>query len=159
MKRRIVGFHQDEEAHWVADLDCGHGRHVRHDPPFIERPWVLAATTREARRGETLDCVRCDALEWPAGLVPIRRTRSFEADTIPAALRRSHTTKPGVWAKIHVEQGRLRYRLLDPPREWELEAGEVGLVPPEAPHEVEAVGSVRFFVELHRRGPDGNDAL
>lgn len=157
MKRRIIGFHRDDEAHWVADLDCGHGRHVRHDPPFVERPWVLDATQRDARRGDTLDCVRCDALEWPPGLAPYRRTESFEADTIPAALRRSHTTKAGVWAKIHVERGRLRYRLLHPLREQELAAGDVGLVPPEAPHEVEPVGEVRFHVEFHRRGSDGDE--
>jgi len=24
MRRRIVGFNQDEEAHWVAELECGH---------------------------------------------------------------------------------------------------------------------------------------
>lgn len=37
MKRSIAGFHQDEESHWVAELDCGHGQHMRHDPP-----WTLA---------------------------------------------------------------------------------------------------------------------
>lgn len=31
--RRIVGFHQDQKGHWVADLECGHAQHVRHDPP------------------------------------------------------------------------------------------------------------------------------
>ena len=29
MDKRIVGFHQDEEAHWVAELECGHNQHVR----------------------------------------------------------------------------------------------------------------------------------
>ncbi len=43
---RIVGFHQDADLHWVADLDCGHSRHVRHEPPFQVRPW---ATTEEGR--------------------------------------------------------------------------------------------------------------
>jgi hypothetical protein len=32
VKRRIVGFHRDDERHWVAELECGHGQHVRHDP-------------------------------------------------------------------------------------------------------------------------------
>lgn len=150
-----MGFHQDEEAHWVADLECGHGRHVRHDPPFVERPWVLSPRTRAEHLGDSFDCVRCDALEWPVGLVPYRRTERFETATIPPALRRSHTTKPGIWAKIHVERGRLRYRLLAPPQERELGSGEVGVVPPEAPHEVEPLGDVAFYVEFHRRAaPD-----
>ncbi|MGN0857666.1 MAG: DUF3565 domain-containing protein, partial [Stenotrophomonas sp.] len=28
----ITGFHQDDQGHWVAELACGHGRHVRHNP-------------------------------------------------------------------------------------------------------------------------------
>jgi hypothetical protein len=59
--RLIVGFHLDAEGHWVADLECGHTQHVRHDPPWQRRPWV---TTEEGRRGflgTTLLCVRCAA--------------------------------------------------------------------------------------------------
>ena len=41
MQRRIAGFHVDGEGDWVADLDCGHTRHVRHRPPFFNRPWVV----------------------------------------------------------------------------------------------------------------------
>ncbi|PYU03922.1 MAG: hypothetical protein DMG34_11865 [Acidobacteria bacterium] len=32
-ERKILGFHQDEHRDWVADLECGHTRHVRHNPP------------------------------------------------------------------------------------------------------------------------------
>ena len=38
MKRRMVGFHQDEEQHWVAELECGHNQHVRHHSPWSDRP-------------------------------------------------------------------------------------------------------------------------
>ena len=57
--RRIVGFHRDDAAHWVADLECGHGQHVRHEPPLPSRPWVHDAAARRARIGTTLWCVRC----------------------------------------------------------------------------------------------------
>jgi hypothetical protein len=60
MKRRITGFHQDDEQHWVAELECGHGQHVRHDPPWQIRPWVLKAETRAQWIGVELNCVRCD---------------------------------------------------------------------------------------------------
>jgi len=59
-QRRIVGFHQDEEGHWVADLECGHGQHVRHRPPWINRPWVTTQHGRERALGSVLDCRRCD---------------------------------------------------------------------------------------------------
>jgi hypothetical protein len=61
MQRPIVGFHQDEEGAWVADLACGHGQHVRHDPPWQSRPWVLEEQGRRDKLGAQLDCPYCDA--------------------------------------------------------------------------------------------------
>ena len=60
MKRRITGFHQDEEQHWVADLECGHTQHVRHDPPWQVRPWVITEEGRRRFLGTSLNCVKCD---------------------------------------------------------------------------------------------------
>ena len=60
MKQRIIGFHQDEHGDWVADLECGHGQHVRHEPPWSERPWVVTSQGREQKLGETLPCKKCD---------------------------------------------------------------------------------------------------
>jgi dihydrofolate reductase len=58
-KRRVVGFHQDDEGHWVADLECGHSQHVRHDPPWQVRPWVITDRGRKAHLGMELDCSLC----------------------------------------------------------------------------------------------------
>lgn len=60
MKRRITGFIQDAEAVWKAYLECGHTIHIRHNPPWSNRPWV---TTREGRAkflGSSLNCTQCD---------------------------------------------------------------------------------------------------
>lgn len=62
MNQPIVGFHQDSEQHWVAELECGHAQHVRHDPPWMERPWVTTEEGRQSRLGQPLNCVRCDEL-------------------------------------------------------------------------------------------------
>ena len=150
MQRRISGFHRDEESHWVADLDCGHARHVRHLPPLSSRPWVLEEASRSERLGTLLDCLRCDALEWPADFEPYRRTAIFDNATIPEALRADHATKAGVWARIHVLRGRLRLRRHEPALEEELSPGRDGIIPPEARHRVEPLGDVAFFVEFHR---------
>ena len=61
MERGIVGFHQDEEGHWVAELECGHMQHVRHDPPWVNRPWVTSARGRQSMLGFMLNCRLCDA--------------------------------------------------------------------------------------------------
>ncbi len=60
MQQPITGYHKDEEEHWVAELSCGHNQHVRHKPPWVERPWVLTEMGRTAMLGERLDCKKCD---------------------------------------------------------------------------------------------------
>jgi hypothetical protein len=60
MKQEIKGFHQDEFQHWVADLACGHAQHVRHDPPWQSRPWVVSVQGRQEKIGFKLDCIDCD---------------------------------------------------------------------------------------------------
>ena len=62
MQQAIVGFHLDEENHWVADLTCGHTQHVRHDPPWQNRPWVLTEQGRNEKLGVMLECKKCDAI-------------------------------------------------------------------------------------------------
>jgi hypothetical protein len=57
--RAIVGYHQDAESHWVADLECGHTQHVRHDPPWQVREWVTTEEGRRAHLGTILLCVLC----------------------------------------------------------------------------------------------------
>ncbi len=60
MKQSIVGYHKDDEGHWVAELVCGHYQHVRHDPPMVSRPWVTTEKGREEMLGYQLECKKCD---------------------------------------------------------------------------------------------------
>jgi hypothetical protein len=60
VKRKIINFHQDEAGDWVADLECGHGQHVRHNPPWLQRPWVITEQGRRSRLGVELECGKCD---------------------------------------------------------------------------------------------------
>ena len=36
---------------WVAELECGHTQHVRHDPPWTNRPWVSLSRDGTALSG------------------------------------------------------------------------------------------------------------
>jgi len=85
----------------------------------------------------------------PDGLKAYKRTPVFDQDTLPTGLRRTHRTKPGVWGLIHVIEGRLRYRVLEPFSETELSPGKPGVVRPDQPHEVEPLGPMRMYVEFH----------
>jgi hypothetical protein len=60
MKQAIIGFHLDDQGDWVADLACGHGQHVRHQPPFTSRPWVLTEDGRNWHIGQLLNCLKCE---------------------------------------------------------------------------------------------------
>lgn len=61
MKQPITGYRKDEEDHWVAELACGHFQHVRHNPPWTNRPWVESAHGREKMLNYSLECKKCDA--------------------------------------------------------------------------------------------------
>jgi hypothetical protein len=59
ISRAIVGYHLDDEGQWVAELECGHTQHVRHDPPWQVRPWVTSPEGRASRLETVLGCVKC----------------------------------------------------------------------------------------------------
>lgn len=59
-ERRIVGYRQDLEGEWIAELECGHSQHVRHNPPWQVYPWVLLEEGRSAHIGTPLYCRHCE---------------------------------------------------------------------------------------------------
>ena len=63
MQRRIIDFRQDEEGHWVAELECGHSQHVRHNPPWFVRAWVITEEGRRNALGSMLECPLCERIE------------------------------------------------------------------------------------------------
>lgn len=60
MKQPITGFHTDAQDDWVAELACGHFQHVRHSPPWQNRPWVETQAGRAEKLGLPLNCKKCD---------------------------------------------------------------------------------------------------
>jgi hypothetical protein len=60
MRKKITGYDCDDEGDWRAKLECGHYQHVRHNPPLIEREWVLTEEGRASRIGHELECKKCN---------------------------------------------------------------------------------------------------
>ena len=83
MRRAITGFKMDEHGDWVAFLNCGHRQHVRHRPPFEERPWVITEIERSKKIGKPMDCIRCDRFEMPDDFKAYRKTAEFNERTVP----------------------------------------------------------------------------
>lgn len=153
MRRTIVGFHQDEDGDWVAELSCLHNQHVRHQPPFQERPWVVDEAGRASRLGVELDCPLCDRAELPDGLRLARTAGPFDAETLPAGLRRDHRVADATWGCLRVEDGSVRFSMATkPPVDVLLEAGDRQPIPPGVPHALTLDGPVRLAVEFYVTG-------
>ncbi|MFN3788771.1 DUF1971 domain-containing protein [Massilia sp.] len=87
----------------------------------------------------------------PATLVHYKSTPVFDQDSVPAGLRRAHSTAAGVWGRIVVLEGSLRYVIEAPAvEEYLLAPGTPGIVEPGVPHHVAIDAPVRFCVEFHR---------
>ena len=153
MKRPIIRFGHDDIGDWVATLNCGHLQHVRHSPPFINRPWVTTEAGRKSKIGEMLNCVRCDKFEFPNNFIPYKKTPVFTEESLPSGLKNDHSTKVGVWGKIIVTEGKLQYRVNSLKTDVELSPGEPGIVLPEILHSVAPLGAVKFYVEFYKE-PD-----
>jgi tellurite resistance-related uncharacterized protein len=144
----ITGYHRDEAGDWVAELECGHNQHVRHQPPWQWREWILDPGNRRSRLGTPLSCRLCDQAELPEAILTVRRME-WDESTLPAGLRRAHRLGTGTWGRILVRSGRLHFRAATAPQiNLELEAGASQAIPPGVEHEVEPSGSVRLTLEL-----------
>jgi tellurite resistance-related uncharacterized protein len=149
VERRIVGFVADEAGDWVAELDCLHRQHVRDRPPLWPRPWVHDEAGRAAHLATALDCPLCDRGEIPDGLVVVRTTSTWDAATMPAALRRDHRVAAGTWGRLVVHDGALRFvAATSPPTDVVVAAHDMRGIPPAVVHHVEPLGAVQFAVEF-----------
>jgi len=89
--------------------------------------------------------------------IPYKSTPVFDETTLPAALRREHRTKDGVWGVIRVLDGEVRL-VLD---EGSDAAGTIltpdrpGLIRPQQPHHVEPLGRMRMQVDFYDQPPEG----
>lgn len=88
----------------------------------------------------------------PEGFEHVRTTDVFDNDSVPAGLLRAHRVADGVWGRLIVHTGRLRFVFEDQPdAPIPVAAGGGVLIPPARPHHLELDHSVTFSVEFHRR--------
>lgn len=163
MRRTIVKFEQDGEGCWVAHLSCLHRQHIRHRPPFQDRPWVLSGAGRALRIGSNIDCPLCDRAELPDGLRLARTAGPFDAESLPAGLRRPHRVAEGTWGVLLVTEGSVAFSMAtEPPITRQLVAGDCQPLPPGVPHAVSVDGPVRlgvdFLVPIAQRGGDASES-
>jgi len=158
MHRTMTGFRRDHEGDWVAELSCMHAQHIRHQPPFSEAAWIEDDEARDRRVGEPLDCPLCDRAELPDGLRAARVSATWDASTMPAALRRAHRVAAGAWGLLEVEAGAVRFVAdTDPPIDVLVTPAGPQPIPPELDHHVAPEEGARFHVTfLTRPAEDGS---
>ncbi len=86
----------------------------------------------------------------PSGVAAYRRTPTLTETSAPQSLLQTHSTKAGVWGRIVVLSGRLRYEQMNGGEAIELGPDDVAIIAPEAPHRVQPLGEVSFYVEFLR---------
>lgn len=86
----------------------------------------------------------------PDTVAKYQTTPIFDEESVSEAFLVPHCTKRGVWAKIVVVEGQLRYFLEDPPEERQLVPGQPAIVAPRERHCIQPVGKVRFYIEFYR---------
>lgn len=85
---------------------------------------------------------------------PYKSTPVFDEATLPAALRREHRTKDGVWGVIRVLEGEVRF-VVAGGAETILTPDRPGLVLPDQPHHVVPLGKMRMQVDFYDQPPEG----
>jgi tellurite methyltransferase len=158
IERTVTGFRVDTDGDWVAVLDCHHGHHARHDPPWQERSWTQTEEGRQSMVGTTMGCPKCVWIEVPDGLVLDRSTTEWDEHTLPAAIRRDHRLAVGVWGSVRVLGGSIRFRFTDG-RGGEigddgvLQVGMAQPIPPGRRHHLEPIGPTTVVVDFFVVGP------
>jgi tellurite resistance-related uncharacterized protein len=153
VRRQIIGWHDDDDGDWVAELSCLHGQHVRHRPPFRVAPWVETEEGRRRHVGTDLDCPLCDRTELPEHLTVLRTTDTWDQDTVPAALTRRHRVAPRRWGLLHIVSGAIDFWAATTPElERPMVAGDRQPIPPDVEHRIVLSGPVRLRLDF--LGPD-----
>lgn len=147
--RSMLAIELDEGGEWIAWLDCGHRRHLRHRPPLSSMPWLLDAAARAARVGQRIECGRCAQCEPPSSL-RAGRLAAFDEHTLPAGLRAEHRLREGAWARLEIDAGELRFVMPMLAIDRVLGPGDAQWIPPAVEHHVAPGPTVRVRLSFFR---------
>ena len=86
----------------------------------------------------------------PSNVAPYKKTDVFNETSVPQGLLNNHRTLPGVWGKIVVLEGTLKYVIEGQEKEYELSSDRLGVVEPQVIHHVKPMGKVTFYVEFYK---------
>jgi len=77
----------------------------------------------------------------------------FDQDTLPDALRRSHSTKSGTWGLLEVISGQITYVVEETGKGKNLREGDLQPIAPDEVHHVEPLGPMQMQVHFFHQKP------
>ncbi len=140
MKRHVeeVLIKNDEP---IAKLSCSHSV----DVSFFDG-------VQDLQKGDEVECLFCQQLVFPQGLVCYKKTPEFTHLTIPKGFLKAHSTKAGAWGRIVIHKGELSYVVDDlDDQQFILNEEKDGIIAPQMLHHIAAKGDVVFQVEFYRK--------
>ena len=146
MNRKILSFEIDQDHEWRVILDCGHRRHLRHDPPRETRPQLDNPEARQAVIGRRIECGRCTQRMVPEGAEIYKSTKVFTEKSLPQGLLQEHSLKPGVWGALEVMEGSVIF--CEGGEQETLGKGETWTVLPEVVHYLKLKGPVKLRINF-----------
>jgi len=81
-------------------------------------------------------------------------TPVFDQDTLPDALKHSHSTKSGTWGVLEVLSGQIKYVAEESGKVNELQKGDLQPIPPDEVHHVEPLGPMQIQVHFFHQKPE-----
>ena len=88
--------------------------------------------------------------EIPEAARAYNTTRHYTDRTVPGMMKHHHTVRAGVWAKIIVERGEVKYYIDGDDQEYTLTKGNPGVVEPMVKHRIDPQPSSKFYLEFYR---------
>jgi tellurite resistance-related uncharacterized protein len=152
MKRAITGFHLDRFQEWVADLECGHGVTMKHNPPYQSCSWIGSAVRRNEHVGDLQECVTCDMPTLPDNVHLVETSPLYRREAMPEEFGSGYSVAGGQWAKVIVKKGLLQFLILsEPTAGFVLDECLPGVIAPGVIHELKpAMGEVEFYLEFYQ---------
>lgn len=81
---------------------------------------------------------------------PYKKTPIFNAQNVPKAILEKHNTKEGVWGKLVVLSGTLKFVDLENGKELVLGKGEFQIIEPTKWHKLILIENPEFYIEFFK---------
>ena len=93
---------------------------------------------------------------------PYKSTPIFTEATLPAGLKKAHSTKAGIWGLLEILSGTVAYVIeandVGPERQRTMRGGETQIIESELQHHVEPEGAIEMQIHFFDHRPEIDEA-